>query len=129
MDPEPKHYCQCCATLIPESEVNTFEPDSLWERIFPGELVPSGTCTRCGALTLDEASYTWNRATTELLGLVDKLTASYENMLLHHAGAMPAEDVRTRRELLERVQSLMIPDACRLPDGDQAATGAVATDV
>lgn len=40
--------CQNCRTLTPTEEL--FEPDRLWERVAPGEPMPSGECPECRAL-------------------------------------------------------------------------------
>jgi len=44
-----KHKCQNCEKQWTDKEVQPVK--DLWERVTPGEPMPSGECPACGALT------------------------------------------------------------------------------
>jgi hypothetical protein len=46
---EPMHVCGNCGKQTPESKLAQIT-HGFWERVSPGEIMPSGECPRCGAL-------------------------------------------------------------------------------
>jgi hypothetical protein len=47
---EQMHVCQNCRKEFPESKLQEIGLGGFWERVSPGEIVPSGECPECQAL-------------------------------------------------------------------------------
>jgi hypothetical protein len=45
---EDKHSCSDCGRTFTEDQLG--ETHNIWERVSPGEIMPSGECPKCGAL-------------------------------------------------------------------------------